>query len=63
MLKHKPARKNAQTMSVDEAAVRLGIGRNSAYEAAKRGELPTIKVGKRILVLRAVLERMLDGAA
>jgi excisionase family DNA binding protein len=41
-----------QTMTIEEAARVLGVGRNKAYEAAHRGEIPTIKIGKRILVLR-----------
>ena len=52
-----------RTLTIDEAAKALGIGRNSAYEAAKRGEIPTIKIGGRILVPRAALERMLEGRA
>jgi excisionase family DNA binding protein len=50
-----------QTLTVTEASKALGISRNKAYEAAKRGEIPTIKIGGRILVLRAALERMLEG--
>ena len=37
--------------SVDEAAETLKISRNSAYEGVKKGEIPSIRVGKRILVL------------
>ena len=51
-----------QTMTVEEAARVLGVGRNKAYEAAHRGEIPTIKIGKRILVLKEPLKRMLAGA-
>jgi len=51
------------TISVPEAAKRLGIGRNSAYEAARRGELPTIRIGKLLLVPVAALERLLEGKA
>jgi excisionase family DNA binding protein len=51
-----------KTYTVDEAGRLLGVGRNQAYEAAKRGEIPTIKIGKRLLVPRAALDRMLDGA-
>ncbi len=51
-----------QTFTVEEAAVQLGIGRNSAYEAARRGDIPTIKIGKRILVPRAALERFLEAS-
>jgi excisionase family DNA binding protein len=46
---------------VRQTAKELGIGRNQAYEAAKRGEIPTIRIGKRILVLREPLKRMLLG--
>jgi excisionase family DNA binding protein len=51
------------TVSVIEAAKRLGIGRNQAYEAAHKGEIPVIKIGKRLLVPLAALERMLNGEA
>ena len=50
-------------LSVPEAASRLGIGRNSAYEAVRRGEIPTIRIGKRILVPVSALDRLLDGAS
>ena len=49
------------TMSIPEAAKVLGIGVNGAYEAAKRGEIPTIQIGKRILVLREPFKKMLAG--
>jgi len=52
-----------QTLTVMEAAKALGLGRNAAYEAAKRGDIPTIKIGGRILVPVAAFERMLQGAA
>ena len=51
------------TQSVRQTAKDLNIGVNQAYEAAKRGEIPTIKIGKRILVLREPLRRMLQGSA
>ncbi|MBZ9710495.1 helix-turn-helix domain-containing protein [Mesorhizobium sp. ESP7-2] len=51
------------TITIVEAAHRLGIGRNQAYEAAKRGEIPSIKIGKRLLVPKAALEKMLGEAA
>ena len=50
-----------KTYTVDQAAELLGIGRNTAYEAVRRGEIPTIKIGRRLLVPRAALERMLAG--
>ena len=57
-LEHKPGR---QTLTIAEAAQALGIGRNQAYEAAHRGEIPTIKIGKRLLVPRIAFEKMLNG--
>lgn len=48
-----------QTLTVEEAAKVLGIGRGTAYEAARTGELPTIRIGKRLVVPRAALERLL----
>jgi excisionase family DNA binding protein len=54
-------RKNMSvTISVDEVAEVLGVSRGSAYKAAHSGELPTIKIGKRLLILRDQFERMLD---
>ena len=44
------------TMTVPEAAKALGIGRNQGYEAARAGQIPTIRIGKRLLVPRAAFE-------
>ena len=51
-----------QTYTIPEAASVLGIGRSAAYEAARTGQLPVIRIGKRILVPAVALERMLAGA-
>jgi excisionase family DNA binding protein len=48
------------TLTVEETAKMLGIGRNSAYEAVARGEIPVIRVGKRLLVPKAALEKLLN---
>lgn len=48
-----------RTMSVREAAVTLGISERNAFRLAKAGELPTIRLGKRLLVPLAAIERML----
>lgn len=45
--------------TVTEAASMLRISRGSAYEAAKRREIPTIRIGRRLLVPYEALERML----
>jgi excisionase family DNA binding protein len=47
---------------VPEAARLLGISKDTAYEAAHRGELPVKMIGRRMLVPRAALLRLLDGA-
>lgn len=48
------------TMTIDEAGELLGVSRNSAYQAARKGEIPVIRIGKRMLVPRAEFERMLN---
>ena len=50
------------TLSVEETAKVVGIGRNSAYEGVRTGEIPSIRIGKRILVPRIALERILENA-
>ena len=47
------------TITVEETAKRLGIGRNTAYEAVKRGEIPSIRIGRRILVPTKALDNLL----
>lgn len=37
-------------ITVEEAAALLGIGRSAAYEAARRGQLPTRRLGRRLFV-------------
>jgi excisionase family DNA binding protein len=48
-----------QTYTVPEAGARLGLSKNAAYEAAKRGELPTLKIGGRLFVPIAAFDKML----
>ena len=48
------------TMTVPEAAKALGIGKNQGYEAARAGQIPTIMIGKRLLVPRAAFEKFLE---
>ena len=47
--------------TLDEVASLLRISRGSAYEAAKRKEIPTIRIGRRLLVPCDALERLLSG--
>ena len=58
-----PNRMEEKTMTITEAAKMLGIGRNNAYAAARNGDIPTIKIGKCILVPTAPLKKMLGEAA
>ena len=51
-----------RAISINEAAETLGIGISKAYQAAKSGDIPTIRLGKRILVPVAALEKMLAKA-
>jgi len=51
-----------RTCNVEEAGRLLGISRNSAYNAAGTGEIPTIRIGNRILVSLAWLNKVLGAA-
>jgi excisionase family DNA binding protein len=51
------------TITVEEAARQLGISRGSAYAAARRGELPAIRLNRRIVVPRVAFQRWLESAA
>ena len=50
----------ARTLTVDEAAKLLGISRNLAYELVRLGQIPSVRLGRRIVVPRAALERVLE---
>jgi excisionase family DNA binding protein len=47
-------------LTVPEAAAMLGISRNFAYELVKQGQLPVIRFGKRLLIPKVALEKMLE---
>ena len=47
---------------VPEAGAMLGLSRNASYAAAKRGDLPTIRLGKLIRVPKAAFDQMLARA-
>lgn len=47
------------TLTVDEAAQALGLSRNSCYQAVETKAIPSIRIGKRILIPRFALERLL----
>ena len=52
-----------KTISVPEAGKRyFDLCRGASYEAAQRGDIPTIRIGRRIRVPVRALEKMLDAA-
>jgi excisionase family DNA binding protein len=51
---------SAKTMSVPEAGKHLGLSRNASYAAARRGEIPVLRFGKKLRVSTSRLERMLE---
>lgn len=50
------------TYNVSETAKLLGLSKNSLYQACLKGEIPHLKIGKRILIPRARLDQMLNEA-
>jgi hypothetical protein len=53
---------SCRSISVPQAGkVFLGIGRNASYQAAKNGDIPTIKVGRLLRVPIAAMERKLEA--
>ena len=51
------------TLTVRETADILGIGVNQAYEGIARGEIPSFRIGKRIIVPRVAIEKKLESVA
>ena len=50
------------TLSVAETAERLGISRWLVRQAVRDGSLPSLRVGRRILIPRVRLQAWLDGS-
>jgi excisionase family DNA binding protein len=50
------------TMSVPEAAAVLGISRAFAYALVARGDLPCLRLGRRVVVPRRALEQLIENA-
>jgi excisionase family DNA binding protein len=48
-------------VTVDEAAGLLGISRGLAYTLVHQGALPSIRLGRRLLVPRRRLQQLIDG--
>ena len=50
-------------LTVAEAAALLGVSRAFAYELVARGQLPVLRLGRRIVIPKAALRQMLDAAS
>lgn len=50
------------TMTVEEAAKCLGISRAFAYESVRKGDIPSLRIGRRILVPIQALRQLVDSA-
>jgi len=50
------------TYTVPEVAKLLGLSRAATYAAARNGQIPSIRIGRRIIILKIALERMLNDA-
>ena len=52
-----------KTISVPEAGRRyFDLGRGASYDAAKRGDIPVVRIGRTVRVPVRALEKMLDNA-
>jgi hypothetical protein len=61
MTKAKGKADPTKTLSVPEAGEKyFGLAPNAAYEAAKRGDIPTIKIGGKLRAVVPALEAMIE---
>lgn len=51
----------SQLLTVEATAQLEGIGRTAAYEAARRCQIPSLRLGRRVLFPRRALSRLLSG--
>jgi excisionase family DNA binding protein len=56
----KPPSAERVVYTVPEAGRLLGLSRNGSYEAARRAEIPTLRIGRRLLVPKVLFHRMLE---
>jgi excisionase family DNA binding protein len=50
------------TYTVEETAELIGVSLSATYKCIRRGELPCVHIGRRVLVPRRALESMLGSA-
>jgi excisionase family DNA binding protein len=53
----------AKTVTVQELAELLGISRNHAFRCVARGEIPSVRMGRRLLIPASFLEELFDANA
>lgn len=51
---------STEVLTVQEAGARLGLSRPSAYKAARSGAIPVIRIGGKLIVPRAAIDRLLQ---
>ena len=49
------------TYTVDQAAPLSGLGRAAFYAGCHRGEIPSLRVGRRLLIPKRAFHQWLDG--
>jgi excisionase family DNA binding protein len=52
----------AKTVTVQELAQLLGISRNHAFRSVQRGEIPSFRIGRRLLIPVSFLDAVLDAS-
>ena len=58
----KQQKEESLTLTVNEVAHLLGLSRGAAYEAVHTGQIPSIRIGRRIIIPRVALIKMLEEA-
>jgi excisionase family DNA binding protein len=53
---------NESAYTIEEMAAVLRMGRNTAYNVIKRGQVPSIRLGRRILIPRRAVDQLLEQA-
>ena len=58
-----PTEQSPLTITVERAGQLLGISRGLTYDLVRRGEIPAIRLGRRVVVPASAIEEMLRGGA
>jgi excisionase family DNA binding protein len=51
-----------RTFTIPEAAVIVGVGKSTMYEHVKNGDVPCVRLGRRVVIPAHVIESMLSTA-